>query len=175
MIRRGSVWHVTFGRKSATLRHSKGLADLAVLLSRPGTEVHVLDLAGRGNRSAATGPLADRKALDAYRRRLHHIDQEAEDADAKHDDGRSLALAAERAAILAELRSVTGLGGGIRQFASHPAERARKAVSARIRDAIRVLEPALPDLASHLNRTIVTGTYCRYRGDAVTWEIIQTD
>jgi len=61
------------------------------------------------------------------------------------------------------------------QFASHPAERARKAVTARIRDAIKKIDPALPALAAHLERSIVTGTYCRYRpDDAFTWDIRDT-
>jgi hypothetical protein len=53
-----------------------------------------------------------------------------------------------------------------------PTERARKAVTARVRDAIRRLEPLLPELAAHLQRTIVTGTYCRYRDDrSTTWDV----
>ena len=78
---------------------------------------------------------------------------------------------AERQALLDELGRVTGAHRQPRQFANHPAERARKAVTARIRDAIRKLEPVLPELAAHLERTIVTGTYCRYRPDGTAWEI----
>ena len=42
------------------------------------------------------------------------------------------------------------------------AERARKAVTARIRDAIRRIGAAHPDLGAHLDRTVRTGTTCRY-------------
>jgi hypothetical protein len=40
--------------------------------------------------------------------------------------------------------------------------------SARLRDAISTPDPALPELAAHLERTIVTGTYCRYRDDGTS-------
>jgi len=52
------------------------------------------------------------------------------------------------------------------------AERARKAVAARIRAAISTIDGVLPELADHLNWTIVTGAYCRYRSDeAVSWDV----
>ena len=40
-----------------------------------------------------------------------------------------------------------------------------------MRDAIRKLEPVLPELAAHLQRNIVTGTYCRYRPELTHWEV----
>ena len=52
-------------------------------------------------------------------------------------------------------------------------ERARKAVSARIRAAIASIDDVPPDLADHLNRTIVTGTQCRYSGGAAaSWHVV---
>jgi hypothetical protein len=47
-------------------------------------------------------------------------------------------------------------------------------VSARIRDAIRRLEPLHPELAAHLERAVVTGTYCRYRPDGAAWLVEDT-
>ena len=44
-------------------------------------------------------------------------------------------------------------------------------MSARIRDAVRKLAAVLPELAAHLDRTLVTGTYCRYRPDGTRWTI----
>ena len=42
--RSGEVWEVAFRGRRTTVRDSKGMRDLAVLLARPGTEVHALDL-----------------------------------------------------------------------------------------------------------------------------------
>ena len=60
-----------------TLKHLKGLSDLAVLLGRPGREVHVLDLSTGGGtpgtpapRSGDLGEVLDPQAREAYRTRL---------------------------------------------------------------------------------------------------------
>ncbi|CAN5542530.1 hypothetical protein BH20ACT2_BH20ACT2_05330 [soil metagenome] len=175
MRRDGAVWHLAFSGSQATVPHVKGLTDLAVLLAAEGREVHVLDLVGSAVRSPAGGDLVDEQSLDAYRRRLADIDDDITEAERHDDDERAARLSAERQALLDELGRVTGIGHRPRQFASHPAERARKAVTARIRDAIKKIDPVLPALAAHLERSIVTGTYCRYRpDDAFTWDIRDT-
>ena len=97
----------------------------------------------------------------AYRHRLGDLDAEIDDAERDHDLERRAHAEAERQAVLDELGRVTGTAGRPRAFANHPAERARKAVAGRVKDAIRKLEPVLPELAAHLRRNVVTGTYCR--------------
>jgi len=175
MRRDGPVWHLEFSGSHANVPHVKGLADLATILAADGREVHVLDLVGSAVRSPAGGELVDQRGLDAYRRRLSDLDDEIAEADRHHDDERAARLSAERHALLDELGHVTGIGHRPRLFTSHPAERARKAVTARIRDAIKKIDPVLPDLAAHLERRIVTGTYCRYRpDDTLTWTIGDT-
>src|SRR5581483_10331942 len=42
--REGRLWHLRFRGRRATVADSKGMADLAALLGRPGQDVHVLDL-----------------------------------------------------------------------------------------------------------------------------------
>jgi len=74
--------------------------------------------------------------------------------------------------LLVHLKNATGSSGRPRQLGATTAERARKAVSARIRDAIRRLEPSAPQLAAHLDRAVITGTWCRYRSQgAPSWQI----
>lgn len=172
MHRQGGVWHIAFHGASAVVPHTKGLGDLARLLAVPGADIHVLDLMDASDRSGAAGPLADRQTLDAYRKRLADLEAETAEAASYNDSERSARLELERQALLDELGRLRGVQGRVRQFANHPAERARKAVTARVRDAVGKLEPPLPDLAAHLQRTIVTGTYCRYRGEpGITWDV----
>jgi len=171
MRRRGPVWQLFFAGREATVPHTKGLADIAQLLASPGIEIHVLNLIDATDRSGRSGDVADRRALDAYRQRLADLDIEADEAYRSNDPERRSRAEAERQALIEELGRVTGSGGRPRQFANHPAERARKAVTARVRDAIRKLDPSLPELAAHLERTIVTGTYCRYRPDTTAWDV----
>ena len=68
----------------------------------------------------------------------------------------------EREQLLAELRRSTRPGGSARTLGARDSERARKAVSARIRDAIGRIEAVHPELAGHLDRSISTGSACRY-------------
>lgn len=172
MCREGDGWRIAFAGREAFVSHSKGMADLARLLGSPGVEIHVLDLVGAPDRFGATEPMVDREALGSYRDRLRDLDGEIDEASTHNDPERSARLTVEREALLAELGRVTGASGRPRTFANHPAERARKAVSARLRDAIRRLEPTLPELAGHLEPRIVTGTYCRYRAvDAPAWRV----
>ena len=135
----------------------------------------MLDLVDASDRSGASGDLADRSALAAYRRRLADLEADIDHAEHDHDPERRARAEAERQAVLDELGRVTGSGGRSRTFANHPAERARKAVAGRVRDAIRKLEPVLPELAAHLQRNIVTGTYCRYRPELVHWQVDRGD
>jgi hypothetical protein len=171
MRRRGPVWHVTFAGREATVPHAKGLSDIARLVASPGTEVHVLDLVDSPDRSARPGAVVDRSALDAYRRRLADLETAVDDAELNNDLERRARAEAERQALVEELGRVTGVRRRPRQFANHPAERARKAVAGRLRDAIRKLDPVLPELAAHLEQAIITGTYCRYQLGDTVWEV----
>jgi hypothetical protein len=71
----------------------------------------------------------------------------------------------EREQLLTELRHATRPGGATRTLGSAAAERARKAVTARIRDAIRRIGAELPELGRHLDRSVRTGHLCRYQGE----------
>lgn len=171
MRRHGGIWELSYSGRHVSVPHTKGLADIARMVASPGTDIHVLDLMGSVDRTGAGGEIVDRQALAAYRARLADLAADIDDAERDHDPERAALAAAEREAILDELRRVTVPAGRTRAFANHPAERARKAVSGRVRDAIRKLEGVLPELADHLHRTIVTGTYCRYRDDGPPWRI----
>lgn len=176
LTRANGVWSISWRAEHAHLPHLKGLADIATLVRLRGQEVPALQLAGGVPASAgASDQLIDRDALDAYRRRLKElaveIDRAADDADL----GRAQRLQDEREHLLAEVRRTTGLGGRLRTSPSDPAERARKAVTARIRDAIGRLATTAPVLAAHLDRSVSTGLRCSYvpvdEDAAITWEV----
>jgi hypothetical protein len=153
------------------LRDAKGLHDLAALLARPGRELAVHELVGSPLPGADGIERADRTAIDAYRRRLADLDEEQADAAAMHDPVRAERAAAERDALLDELAAVTGLGGRTRRTGSD-AERMRKAVGNRIRQAVGRIEQVHPELGRHLRVSVRTGTFCRYEPDrAVGWRL----
>jgi len=163
------MWQASYRGHVAYIRDTKGLHDLATLLSHPGTDLSALSLAG-GNLSQRTltsgaEPVLDRAALVAYRRRLADLDVELATAQENADLATHQRATDEREQLLAELRRATRPDGGSRRFANTATERARKAVTARIRDAIRRISDAHPELGTHLDRTIRTGTTCRYEPD----------
>jgi hypothetical protein len=162
----GDLWQASYQGHTAYLRDAKGLHDLAELLAHPGTDLAALDLAGGGisdrTRPAGTGTVLDRTALVAYRRRLAELDDELGTARTHADLAHQQRASDEREQILAELHRATRPDGTSRTLGNTATERARKAVTARIRDAIRRITDAHPDLGTHLDRTIHTGTTCRY-------------
>jgi hypothetical protein len=134
--------------------------------------MHALELMGSPLRQGPAGEAADATAIGSYRARLHQLERDRQDAEADHDLGRLSQVELESQLLLAELGRVTGLGTTTRPGSSGSSERARKAVSARIRDAIQRLTPMLPDIAAQLDRSIITGSWCRYRPEpTLTWHV----
>jgi hypothetical protein len=83
-----------------------------------------------------------------------------------NDLGRRALAERERDFLIAELSSAVGLGGRLRSVGSDT-ERARTAVARSIRYSLAQLGRFHPMLAGHLERSIETGTYCRYVDDPV--------
>jgi hypothetical protein len=165
----GEVWTLRYAGRTIRLRDSKGLRDLAVLLARPGEQTHVSELTRAAGRPGPdVGPLADRRALAAYRERLRRIDAELDSAEAGAAD--TEALSREREALLAELSATTGLGGRPR-MAGSATERMRKAVTYRVRHAIARVDDAHPELGRHLRASVRTGIWCSYAPEhRVDWQ-----
>jgi predicted ATPase len=158
--REGDVWAITDGGRELRLRDSKGLQYLAALIAAPGREHHVLELAGSGLDEPAPAALDD-AARAAYRRRLAELEDELDEAERFADPERLARLHDERDALYGELRSAVGLGG--RSRAGGSAERARKAVTNRLRDAVARIESEDAELAAHLRASLHTGIVCAYR------------
>jgi hypothetical protein len=173
--RSGQVWLVEWRGRHSTAPDSKGIRDLAILLARPGQPVPALELveAAGGPPAAAAGaslgPVLDETARRAYRQRLADLADELAEAEAHADLGRLERLRAERSMLADELAGALGLGGRAR-FAGDPAERARKAVTMRIRAAITAIAAQDDALARHLRNTIRTGRLCSYQPEStVSW------
>jgi class 3 adenylate cyclase len=162
--RSGETWHVSFEGDQTTVRHSKGIADLATLCRSPGEDVDVVTLMdGADAPTRSTGEdVLDRQAIEAYRARLGDLEEMLDEADLAGDAELSHELDEERGAIINQLRSATGLGQRTRRMGDD-VERARKAVSGRLRDAIGKLGDANAPLGAHLAEHVSTGRVCRYR------------
>jgi hypothetical protein len=157
-------WLIEFGGRGAFVADAKGMHDIAVLLAAPGRPIHVFTLLGREQPAVGADPVLDRRAAAGFRARLDTLRDEAEVAVRAGDTGRAERARAERAAVARELRLAAGLGGRPRRLGDET-ERARKTVTARVRDALRRIGANHPAVAAHLRQALHTGTQCVYLPD----------
>lgn len=175
------LWTVGYANTTTTLPDRRGLHYLRLLLQRPGVDIpaRTLSDAAAGHPSDADVPghtaagieVIDRQALGAYRARLRDIDVELAEAESWSDAARLDRLQRERDALLAEVRSATGLGGRERRTGSAD-ERARVAVRKAVAAALDHIDAADPSLGRLLRDTVRTGASCRYDPDPsrpITW------
>jgi hypothetical protein len=174
----GAVWNLGYAGRTVHFPDAKGLHDLHTLLARPGVAVAAVDLlnpAGgdvvRAAGSMGGDPILDDEAKARYKARLTQLDEEIDRATLRGDAARAAKLDDERDALLTELRAAAGLAGRTRRLGDE-AERARKTVTARIRDTLRKLDDHHPELAAHLREAVSTGATCVYQpGSPVRWSL----
>ncbi len=166
----GEYWMLDFDGRELRLRDLVGVRYLARLLAEPGRELLALDLAqataGAPLRGGAddTGALVDARARRAYEERLARLRDELDDAEKVADPARAESARAELDALGEQLAAAFGLRGRARR-AGGDSERARLAVTQRIKGVIAKLERLHPALARHLSLHVRTGHYCVYRPD----------
>jgi len=185
----GDYWAISFADKTIRMKDARGFHYLAYLLRRPGVEVSAAYLAASKNHPtymASTpgddkhcairsdlgdaGPHLDARAKADYSRRIKELHAELAEAERFNDIGRAERNRLEIEVLAAQLKAASGLGGIDRKAASH-AERARSAVSKRIRFAIRQIQKSSPALGDHLSRAIRTGYHCIYQPTAsINWQ-----
>lgn len=157
----GALWMVCFEHEVAHTPEFRGFQDIAQLLARPGDELHCLALSGQPAGAARGVEVLDEQARRAYRARLREIEADLAEAATANDPGRAEPLEEEKERLLNEMRKATGLGGRDRKMGDS-SERARSAVTWRIRHAIKKLDAVHPLLARHLHASLKTGVFCSY-------------
>ena len=160
--RSGDAWRIDWAGQTLTIRSSKGMQDLARLLAHPGREIHCLELAGAGVEQGPTGEAIDDTARRELEQRIRDLQGEIDEAEAHNDHVRADRAQAEFDAVVEHLAGALGLGGRARRGGS-TAERARSAVTHRIRATIRRLTEEHPELGRHLAVSVTTGVFCAYR------------
>jgi tetratricopeptide (TPR) repeat protein len=182
--REGEYWTIVYEGKHLRLKDAKGLQYIADLLRHEGDELHAADLASKaeaparpdpeGRTAAALGDPGERldhQARAEYRQRLTDLRGELDEATRWGDLGRSASLREEIEFLSDELSGAYGLGGRARK-AGDVSDRARKAVTSRIREAIARIGKEHSALALHLGNAIRTGTFCCYRPERpLRWEL----
>jgi len=178
-FRQGDYWVIGYRTTVAFLKATRGLQDLALLLGNPGREFHVCELVGRGigkpllgkgeradhasqdGLLSDVGPILDAQAKDEYKRRLDDLRKDLEEAERFNDTSRAERDREEMDALAEQLAAAVGLGGRNRRIGSG-AERARSAVTKRIKGSIKRIGETIPSLGSHLATRVRTGYFCSY-------------
>jgi hypothetical protein len=125
-----------------------------------------LSLEPRANES-----VIDEAARTDYKRRIAELEQVIDDADGAGDAEASASARKELDALIEQLASAYGLGGRPRRTPDD-IERARKAVTRRIRDAMSRIDRLHPALGRHLPASVHTGGFCCYAPEReVTWTV----
>ena len=167
----GELWHVRYQNESTNLKDSKGWKNIVQLLLAPNEAFHCLDLMGAVLQNKNNIPLVDEQSKKSYQAKIVELQSEIEAANSSGDLLRAETLNEEYEQLLDHLSSVLGLGGKTREAGS-AVEKARSAVTWRIRSTIKKISQAHPKLAKHLGNSIQTGTYCSYKPEReTTWEI----
>ena len=113
----------------------------------------------------------DEKAKSDFQRRILELQQEIAEAEELHNSNRSAELQTEYDRLLDHLARSVGLGQKTRTIASGT-EKARTAVTWRIRHAIKKIGEFHPKLGKHLEISVKTGLFCSYSPEnEVTWMV----
>jgi hypothetical protein len=179
----GDVWTISHEKRTLHLNDGRGVRLLALLLERPGVEIHSLDLvaavdgtepasvilgdgggqvSSRRSLQGGAGPALDAQAKSEYRARVDALGEEIADAEAAGDEARAERARIELEFISRELASAVGLGGRDRQTGAH-AERARVNVTRAVRGTLKRIAGYDAKLGRALEETVQTGTFCAYR------------
>lgn len=171
IARAGDVWRLRYDGTTVHVPDSKGIQDIALLIGRSGDDVAAFELYTGTPVAGSADPMLDARAKEEYRRRLAELDLEIDEATASNDPYRAERARGERDAVIAALKDATGLGGRDRNLGDER-ERARKAVTGRIREAIARIARVHPALARHLSESVTTGLWCSYKPVLQTsWEL----
>jgi len=165
--RQGDYWTIRYQREAAILKATRGLDCLCYLLRHQARDVHVSELLATpiGLPVPAffqdAGPILDSHAKAEYKRRIEELRNDLEEAERFNDSYRAARVRSEMDAIGEQLAAAVGLGGRDRRSSSE-AERARSAVTKRIKEAINRIGMVMPALGRHLAARIKTGYFCSY-------------
>lgn len=165
----GKLRLISYMGVTAQLTDSKGCADIAALLAEPGKYFHSSDFTGLVAEHGQE--VIDAKAKKEYAEKIRSLQEDISHADRNNDIGRLQKLEEEYDALLQHLGAAIGADGKSRKF-QRSTDKARSAVTQRIKSAIKRIAEVHPVLGNHLERTIKTGMYCAYLPEQETdWRI----
>ena len=167
----GSQLTIQLGKSTVTLKKTKGLSDIMKLIINPNKDIHSLELMGAMNTPEDRINILDEKSKEAYQTKIQSLQAELAEAEQMNDAIRANELSIEYEELLAHLTQSLGIDGKSRKVAT-PADKARAAVTLRIRDSINKIAKKDGKLGLHFKNSIKTGMLCSYRPEvSIQWGI----
>ncbi|WP_067029639.1 tetratricopeptide repeat protein [Allomuricauda sp. CP2A] len=159
-IHNGDLWELSYLNLSVAIKDCKGLHDIAKLLEQPEKQLNCSELMGVVLETSGTSMIDD-QAMKEYKNKIRALKIDIDDAQEMGMHQKADQLRGEYETLVEHLSKVMGLSNKIRKTGSSM-EKARAAVTWRIRNAIKKIEKVHPQLAKHLANSIKTGTHCSY-------------
>ena len=167
----GEMWEMEFQNKVVMLKDAKGFHDLAILLQIPEKEFHCTELMGVQEKYNEGMEVIDAVAKTSYVERIKELQEEIAESERMNNISLTSKMQEEYEQLVQHLSKSLGIDGKPRETGSS-IEKARSAVTWRIRSAIKKIENQHPALAKHLTISIKTGTFCTYQPEnPVNWQL----
>jgi hypothetical protein len=113
----------------------------------------------------------DRKARASYKNEILRLQEEIREAEETSNYPAVISLREAYEQLVDHLSSSMGVAGKARKVGS-TVEKARAAVTWRIRSGIEKINRAHPALGKHLANSIKTGTFCSYKPEtSIEWQV----
>lgn len=154
----GDVWRIQYLGKQVHIPHSKGLADLSNLIQHEGEEVKAEEMAGVQVDQRSVDVI-DKASLMDIKDRLEQIESSLVNS---VDEYEINSLKEEYDQLTSYIASSIDHRGRIRLKGS-ASDKARSAVTQRIKSAIKKFEQVHPELHRHLTTSVKTGLFCSYK------------
>ena len=167
-VKESSVWKVSYDGSLVQVPEVKGFYDLQKLLVEPRQLFHCAEL--MGSRVDGKGEkLLDEKARKVYQQKIIELQNDMHTAEQNSDYSQVEKLQEEYDQLIDYLSKSLGLKGKSRETGG-TVEKARSAITWRIRKAIARIEQYHPPLGAHLSNAVKTGTLCSYQPEReVDW------
>lgn len=167
-VKDAAAWKLSYDGTLVQMPELKGFYDLQKMLREPRQLFHCAELMGSSVNDQGE-KLIDEKARTAYQKKILDLQIDLQEAEQRSDYIRIEKLQAEYDRLVDHLSRSLGLKGKARETGS-TVEKARSALTWRIRNAIARIEQHHPLLGAHLSNAIKTGILCSYQPDReITW------
>ncbi|WP_423128955.1 tetratricopeptide repeat protein [Gaoshiqia sp. Z1-71] len=160
-VKDSAIWKFSFEGYTTQIPEMKGYYDLQKMLAEPRRLFHCAELMGSILDDSGE-KLIDEKAREQYQKKILNLQNEIEEAEQYSDFDRLEKLQEEYDLLIEHLSGSLNLRGKSRKTGG-AVEKARAAVTWRIRNAIARIEQHHPTLGTHLSNAVKTGTLCSYK------------